>query len=485
MPQAPGSAPQSRSYNGGSPGKPGSAPKPPEHLVVGAGVSGLYAALLLARSGKRVRVIERGARPGGLAGAEHFRGIPCDLGSHRLHPAALSHPLFREIHRAEPLLARPRRGVLLLGAERLPYPPTAAALLRAMGPRRSLAILHGLLRRGDRRRALSTWDGDRGAGAPDADIGFERFVHDRVGDAAYRAFYEPYAEKVWGIDPAALSQVVAKKRVSSTEPWAILRAFAGQALARARGAAGEGIDDHFYYPARGISSITDYLVARLGELGVPIEMGRAYEPGEHTEHAGHAGPVLFAGDLAALVPTALEHRGVYLVFMALPGSRLGSAETYYAPERGYWFGRVSELQNYSPALRARGETILCVEIPEGAWGRDVDFGSGDRLAALRDQLARAGIVPRAVTPLETRQRFVPGVYPLYRRGWLTEWRATMRRVAQLGNVIPFGRQALFLHCNLDHCATIAADAVAHLEAKRSPEAWIERAADYLEIRVRD
>src|SRR5262245_44646425 len=104
-----------------------------EHVVAGAGVSGLYAALLLARGGSRVRVLERDARSGGLAAGETFRGLPCDLGSHRLHPAALEQPLFREMHARAPFLTRPRRGVLLLGDRRVPYPPTPLSMLRALG----------------------------------------------------------------------------------------------------------------------------------------------------------------------------------------------------------------------------------------------------------------------------------------------------------------------------------------------------------------
>jgi len=117
--------------------------------------------------------------------------------------------------------------------------------------------------------------------------------------------------------------------------------------------------------------------------GVPIECGRAF----HIEDARDR-TVLFAGDLGSLVDTPLEHRGLYLVYLALPIDRLASEETYYSPDRRYWFGRVSEPQNYSAELRRSGETILTVEIPEGRWGRGVDFASGDRLEALVDQLAR-------------------------------------------------------------------------------------------------
>ena len=111
----------------------------------------------------------------------------------------------------------------------------------------------------------------------------------------------------------------------------------------------------------------------------------------------------------------------------------------------------------------------------------------NHLVRTRSRNSRAtsrGTDTHAARPLEVHQRFVPGVYPLYRRGWRDAWRAAMQRVAARG-VVPFGRQALFLHCNLDHCATIAADAVAHVESGGSPAAWVDHAERYLDLRVRD
>jgi len=439
-----------------------------DYVVVGGGISGLYAALLLSRAGQHVRVLERASRPGGLAGSETFRGVPCDLGSHRLHPDALACPLFREMAESERFLWRPRRGVLLLGDKRLPYPPTAVSVLRALGARRSVTVGMQFLG-GRRRRAFAGWDLDRGLSSDDVDVGFERFVVDRVGAEAYALFYAPYAEKVWGLRPAELSQAVAKKRVSTSAPWRLLR--------RALGSVG---GERFVYPARGTSSIVAFLERKLSERGVVVETSRAFASAD----VASGSPVLFAGHLGDIVPTRLEHRGVYLVYLALPSCAASEIETYYAPERRFWFGRVSELANYSPELRRAGETILCVEIPEGAWGAKVDFTEPSRLHELLAQLAVVRIVPPEARPIEVRQRFVPFVYPVYRRGWLAEWRATMDRVTNQG-LLPFGRQALFLHCNLDHCAGIASDAVAHAMAGRSPQSWIPLAERALELRVRD
>jgi protoporphyrinogen oxidase len=437
-----------------------------DFVVAGAGVAGLTAALGLARRGFRIKVVERARSIGGLAGAETFRGLPCDLGSHRLHAEALRSPTLREVHAAHPFLRRPRRGVLLLGDRKVSYPPSVVAILRALGPRVAVSFARSAL---GRHSPFHHWDRERTLRSGQSDSGFEDFVVARTGRAAYSAFYAPYAEKVWGVDPSELSQTVAKRRVSTSSPLQMLRKVRTRADAAST----------FLYPAEGISTIVRYLSERLTDLGVEVELGA---PLDLTESGA---PVLFSGRLVDLVPTTLEHRGVYLVYVALPVDRASTSETYYCPDKRAWFGRVSELSNYSPSLKRAGETVLCVEIPEGRWGKGADFASGARFQELHAQLQRCGIAPRGVSPIEVRQRFVPDVYPVYRRGWMAEWEAAMRRVVALGRVFPFGRQGLFLHCNIDHAIDIAEELVDHVAAGGDPHGWVSHARGFLELRVRD
>ena len=49
-------------------------------VIVGAGLSGLSAALQLAGRGRAVTVVERGAHPGGRVGREDVRGYKIDTG---------------------------------------------------------------------------------------------------------------------------------------------------------------------------------------------------------------------------------------------------------------------------------------------------------------------------------------------------------------------------------------------------------------------
>lgn len=428
--------------------------------VVGAGVSGLSASILLARRGIEVELITREGSLGGLAGARTFRGVACDLGSHRLHIDALRVPLLRELAGSVRLIERPRRGVLVLGDARVPYPLRPRSMLRALGPVAALGMGAGFARaRLTRARAF-----DDARHARD-DIGYEDFVRARVGDAAYARFYAPYARKVWGVDPATLSQSVAKLRVSSSSPTESLRAPQGAYL----------------YPAEGFAAITAWLAEAAREAGVWIREGVAFDP---ARHVGDVDALLHAGALRDLAPTTLAHRGVYLVYLALRGAPEHPAETWYVPDARYWFGRVAVLNHYAPRRIAADETILCVEIPEGRWGEGEEFTAAPRVEALLAQLRAVGVVSRAQRLVAAEASFVRDVYPLYLRGWHDE---LDRALASLPapTVFPFGRQGLFLHCNTDHCVEIAHALDAHLAAGGDQRAWIARAEAFRALRVRD
>ncbi|GAC1351764.1 MAG: NAD(P)/FAD-dependent oxidoreductase [Polyangiales bacterium] len=453
--------------------------------VVGAGVSGLVAALLAARAGAEVQVIEETDQVGGLLAPQLFRGVSCDLGSHRLHREALDRPVVREMFSTLDLRRRPRRGVLLLGGRRIAYPPSTLDVMRGLGSD-GWGWFFAYLTRGERLRG---WERSRIPRIPerDEDCGFEGFVRSRVGAAAYRGFYQPYVEKVWGLEAQQLSQTVAKARVSTTSPWKLVGGAWVNALARARGIPRRF--DEFLYPEGGLSSFIKVLQAALAAEGVAMNRNTAFDVAtrtrfDHVLYSGRLGQ-LHSATTREAPAHAFEHRGVYLVYLAIPVDRVGAYETYYAPEAQYWFGRVSELQNYSPLLRCPGETILCVEIPEGRWGRAMRFDDPNTLRELLRQLHHAQIVPATLTPTAVLQRFVPHVYPLYRRGWTRTWDAALTEVETLGNVLPFGRQGLFLHCNIDHCISMASEAVGHLASNGSHAEFRTMARRHVGVRVRD
>jgi phytoene dehydrogenase-like protein len=103
----------------------------PDAVVVGAGPNGLAAALRLAAAGLRVRVVERGERPGGGMRTEELirPGFHHDVCS-TVHPMAAAAPFFREFD-------LPSRGVRLVHPEICYAHPLDGG--RAAVSRRSLA----------------------------------------------------------------------------------------------------------------------------------------------------------------------------------------------------------------------------------------------------------------------------------------------------------------------------------------------------------
>ena len=438
-------------------------------LVVGAGISGLSAAVLLARAGHSVELWEGDASPGGMLAGISFLGLPYDRGSHRIHPE--SHPLLRELTAAESWEVRPRAGRLLLSGRAVPYPLDPGAFLRGIGPRAATSMAWGWLRRPGAFAAFRAWEDDRReAGEPDE--GFEDFVVRRVGHSAYERFYRPYVEKVWGLPPDQLSRTVAKQRVSTSAPLDTFR----------RSVRRQGTTDRtFLYPRGGMDALIRRLSTMADALGVVRHVGRRFDP-DADASAWQA--VLYSGRLGDLVPSAgLTHRGLYLIHVAVPRGSVPPHDTWYAPGSEFWFGRVSQPARFSDSLQAEAHDVLCIEVPEGRWGPDVDFTQ--RLDTLSDQLQAAGILPPECPIVDAHQTWLPTVYPMYRRGWLAHWQAALEAVVARGNVFPIGRQGLFLHCNMDHCVYISDEAVRHVESGGDARAWATRCRDFLDLRVRD
>lgn len=444
-----------------------------KYVIVGAGISGVSAAVLLAQRepDAEIEVWEASKQAGGLLAPVPFCEVECDRGSHRIHPKA--DPLLLSMTRQQKWLERPRRGMLILNQKHIAYPPNPVGFLRGLGTRTSLHMGIGFLRRPRTFRRFLSWEKARGD-ASAHDEGFKDFVIERVGVAAYEAFYRPYVEKVWGLDPADISRTVAKQRVSTSSPWETL-------LGAIRSGKGKQVR-HFLYPTKGMADLIHALRDKAQQLDVQFRYTRKVDGSTAADIDASA--ILFSGHLSDISDLpALNHRGLYLLHLAFEEGATREVDTFYSPESKYWFGRVSQLEHFSPALKATGKHILCMEIPEGEWGKDVDFLA--RLGTIRQQLVDAGIVRADAPIIDAKQTFLPRVYPMYTRDWLKNWQDAMEKVRRLERVYPFGRQGLFLHCNIDHCVRMADVAVEHVSRGDSAENWLAETSQFLDLRVRD
>lgn len=437
-------------------------------IVVGSGAAGLTAGWRLAQAGWQVEI--RGQEPlvGGLLAPQQVAGWPCDLGAHRLHGPALQVPAVAELARRIPLESRRRLGQVLVGGRSFNYPLRLGDLAQGLGLRGGGELLGSLLAarlRGHR------WERQR-APAPQSDVGFAEFVRSRSGEAAYQAFYKPYADKVWGLDPAELSQSCAKQRVASSAPWRLLWGAKRGEFLHPRGGFGAWMG--------GLAQLATDSGARVTLCQLSLQHGDlANLDADAILHTGHLSAALTPDQQQA---AQLDHRGLFLLWLVIPDGQPGPVDTWYTPEAQFWFGRVSEVANFVGHERGRGR-VLCVEIPQGRHAADREFTQ--QLDELRLQLAEAKILSRDAQVTEVVQRFLPAVYPLFRRGWLPRWRLALQQACASGRLWPAGRQGLWLHCNLDHAMASAEDAVRQVVAGGASASWPQLAERWSEVRVRD
>jgi protoporphyrinogen oxidase len=448
-----------------------------QHIVVlGAGITGLTAAWALSKvHADRVILLEREQAVGGLAATFTWKDFTFDNGSHRLHAGHYSEAdqLVHDLC-GQDLLRRERKGLIHLKDRWLPYPPSGIDILFGFGLRDALRFsadfVQARLARLVRRKEPET---------------FEDFTTQNVGRSLYKRFYEPYARKLYGRPPSEIAKEPAMSRVRKFDLSSLRRGLKWKILKRQ--------PQYYLYPARGIGQIAEELrhrfLANGGQLlfvkdidRFCLKEGLGIQAVTFTTRTGDR-ESLDASLVVATIPLEALHflvrldsegntppdfglrwRGLRLLYLITREKIRSDHETFYFPEPHIPFGRVSELNKYSPALNQDPDlAALTVEIPCSPGDPEWEMPE-DRLAELCvAELQRLGLLRSpAVDRAEYFSKRLKNVYPLYKLGWRDSFERIYRRLNSIPNLYLIGRSALFLHCNIDHCMAMALKLAGHL-----------------------
>ena len=94
--------------------------------------------------------------------------------------------------------------------------------------------------------------------------------------------------------------------------------------------------------------------------GIDIEFDA---PVTREDIAEWPGPVLFSGHLSHLAPDhGLDHRGLFILHIALPRGSVGQTDTFYLPEAQFKFGRVSQPARFSGDFSDPDVDVLCARL---------------------------------------------------------------------------------------------------------------------------
>jgi len=421
--------------------------------ILGGGPAGLYAALLLARRGIPVTLLERSEAVGGLAGGMEVAGVSVDFGSHRLHPSASSDVLndLTDLL-GERLQRRRRNGRILLDDTWISFPLSPPDLVRHLDRRVLLRLGLGALAASFRRSQSGT---------------FEEFVVTGLGGPMGDLFYFPYARKIWGIEPSLLSGEQARRRISADRPYRLLRKLLS----------GPSDGRLFVYPAGGFGEITRGLAELAATEGAEIVLGAPVEGITRTS-AGFAvassSSTVESSLLLSTIPItaltlllgappellsavrSLEYRAMILVYLVIPEERWTEYDAHYFPGPAVPFTRISEPKNYRSGPDPDDRTVICVEIPADIGDVRWESNDQDLLDEVRSQIRAVGLPDPGNQGLVHR---IPHAYPIYRIGVEQSLAAVSDWLDTVEGVVTFGRQGLFAHDNTHHTMAMARAAV--------------------------
>lgn len=476
-------------------------------IILGGGITGLTAAWELSkRSESPILLVEKNAGAGGLAGSLRWRDRVLDFGSHRIHeqydPEVFA--IIKDLL-GDDLLKRPRRGQIRIHGKFLDYPPSVIQILTSFGFARGARLSWDFLT-SRRHSCLPTSP----TGGPRLQTSFEAYATRAVGKSLYESFYKPYALKLWGVAPEGLSFEPAVSRVKKFGLRAVFKEVKKKVT-------GEADAHSFYYPARGFGQIAERLRERFVKNGGEILFQSSTESFELKGDCEiESILVRTAGGETLRIPTklcistapidvlhqllcrasgegespalGLSWRSLRILYLFTPDKLPSEHETYYFPEPDVIFGRVSEPAKYSPFLnQTAGKSALVVEIPctfgDEIWDMEDEALAGQCIGDLRG-LGILSAKPRGASEYFSHK--IKNLYPVYALGWRENLEKALDRFGLIKNLYLVGRPALFLHCNVDHCMSMALRLARHLSAGRgSREDWERSLGDVFSLRLHD
>lgn len=453
----------------------------PHVVVLGGGPAGCGAAYQLRRTGKAtVTLLEREPVVGGNAGSFQWGGQWLDYGSHRLHHT-VAPEILADIRRllGDDFGDFPRHGRIRLRGRWIHFPIKPVDLLLRLDKGFALGMARDMV--------------VRRLARPDEGGTFASVLRANLGATMCEHFYFPYARKLWGMEPEALSEIQARKRVSAGS--------FGKLVRRLVKPVGGG---HYFYTRRGYGQISAAYAEAAAAEGAEVALQStvtAVSPatqagsgwcvtvrrnGEErqirADHVWSTLPIpLLARMMTPAAPThvleaarEIQYRAMVLVYVQLPVPQFTTTDAHYFPEANVRVTRLSEPKNYFRLTEPRDTTVLCGEYPctvgDDLWGAD----EATLARQLATDAATAGI-PLPAAPAAVHVRRLPQAYPIYRSGYerplgvLDDWASSQP------NLLVYGRQGLFAHDNTHHALAMAYAAVECLQGTTFDAA---RWADY-------
>jgi protoporphyrinogen oxidase len=466
---------------------------PPKIAVLGAGLAGLTVARTLLEQGRacQVIVLEREARPGGMARSVEVGGQVSDLGPHRLYSALSEMRTWFQRELGDSLLSVERSSRMFAQGRYLRYPPSPVELLGAYGPLRMAHFAVGA--------ASARFRAALGGLEPDS---FASVMERNFGRPLCEALVFPYIRKTWKLEPERVSARAAQARATMGGIMRMVRR-----LLRPQEEPGQETTlRQFQYVRGGIERLVEHLTRGVERLGGRIvchaEVLGLERDGQRIRRIRFLNrttgqtetldcdfvfstlplPALMQNLIVPRFETndlyhatqALRFLETRLVFASVRRSSLSRDHWLYFPEARPALNRAYESRNFDASLGREGRTLICLEGTTLAGSEDADWSDSDLAGRFVREIASTGLFQESEVETTHVER-ISEAYPLYEMGYERPLAVLETHLRRFENLISFGRQGLFHHNNMDHTIFSGLCAARCWAEEQNPTAaWFEK-----------
>ncbi|MCD4700349.1 MAG: FAD-dependent oxidoreductase [Candidatus Aegiribacteria sp.] len=423
--------------------------------VLGAGLAGLRAADILSEKGLNVLIIEKEAKPGGLAITFQQSGFFFDLGPHRFHTENSRILQFVEELLPGELLELQRLSRIRLLDRYFSYPLVFGDVLKKMPLHRSAGFILSYF--AERLKSLFASGEERS---------FRGWVISRFGKKLYDLYFGPYTEKIWGCPADELSADWASQRITVPRLTDLVKATMSPLKYSAR-----SLVSKFYYPIGGIGRISDALAGRVSARGATFMYSSSPDSIQQLPEGGYGisvnGKVIEVDGIVSTIPVTeyvrlvgsivpegihhcsekLNYRAVLFLVLQLKTRVMANDHWIYIPENKYLFNRISIPGNFDPEMAEHNSQLVfeftCTE-EDDIWSGEIDLlesavAGGTELGLfLRNDVAGSMLIKRT------------HAYPVYSLDYAENVYAVLEALDKLDCSVTSGRQGLFRYNNMDH-----------------------------------